>query len=133
MKICGKCKEEKALTEYASKNRLKGTYSSECKECHKIMRNQYYKNNTEQEKHRVKEVKRRNIKWYKNLKSSLSCKECGESHPATLHFHHLDLANKSFSISQAVGRNLSRNKILSEIAKCDILCANCHAKKHWHE
>ncbi len=32
---------------------------------------------------------------------------------------------KSFEITRVAGR-ISRKKLLEEIAKCDIVCANCH-------
>ncbi len=30
-----------------------------------------------------------------------------------------------------VTRRMSKERILKEIAKCDVLCRNCHAKLHW--
>ncbi len=65
-------------------------------------------------------------------KSKLSCCKCGENHPACLHFHHRDKSTKSFSISDSI-RRFSLEKIIAEIAKCDVLCANCHAKLHYDE
>jgi hypothetical protein len=38
---------------------------------------------------------------------------------------------KRFTISQAVRLCVNRLDILAEMAKCDVLCANCHAKEHW--
>jgi len=39
-------------------------------------------------------------------------------------FHHRDPAEKAFNLSKA--RNKPIDKIIEEVAKCDILCANCH-------
>jgi hypothetical protein len=58
------------------------------------------------------------------------CK-CGESHPAALDFHHKD--EKEFCISKAYGNCFSWSRIEPEIAKCTVICRNCHAKLHWHK
>lgn len=54
---------------------------------------------------------------------------CGyNEHPAALQFHHRDPTTKLFSMFRAV-RNPSKyswDDILSELDKCDLLCANCH-------
>ncbi len=56
------------------------------------------------------------------------CVACGYSRSvAALHFHHLDPATKSFTIAGAgVTRSLARAR--AEVAKCILLCANCHAE-----
>ncbi len=72
------------------------------------------------------------IQWFKGYKANLSCKKCDENHPACLVFHHRDPKTKQFQISAAVGRSFGKNTILAEIEKCDVLCANCHAKVHWN-
>ena len=54
------------------------------------------------------------------------CARCGfKEHPTALHFHHLNPAEKEFNIAQNTGLAFSRLK--AEIAKCIVLCANCHA------
>jgi hypothetical protein len=42
-------------------------------------------------------------------------------------FHHLDPSHKDFTIG---GKSKSWNKIQSELDKCVLLCANCHAEVH---
>ncbi len=55
----------------------------------------------------------------------LSC-TCGEDDVRCLDFHHE--GHKLIEIKKAVS-NWSMTRMLSEIAKCTILCANCHAKQ----
>ena len=60
------------------------------------------------------------------------CK-CGESHPAALQFHHRNPAEKTIEVSAVLRRGWSIKKLDEEIAKCDVICANCHLKLHWNE
>lgn len=47
-----------------------------------------------------------------------------------LQFHHRDPALKSFSVGKAIG-NQSLTVLLGEVRKCDLLCSNCHAERHY--
>ena len=59
-----------------------------------------------------------------------ACERCGyASCEAALTFHHLEPAHKDFSIS-ADGTTRSWARIRSELDKCALLCANCHAEVH---
>jgi len=69
--------------------------------------------------------------WYHELRQGLTCADCGQTHPATLHFHHRNPAEKEFSISNAVSRGKTLSSIQKEISKCVVLCANCHAIRHY--
>jgi len=69
--------------------------------------------------------------FIKGYKAALACVDCGESHPATLDFHHVDPSEKERSLGDIGKYGWSRAKVLAEIAKCVILCANCHRKRHW--
>lgn len=69
--------------------------------------------------------------WIADLKSQSGCVKCNEDDPRCLDFHHVNPADKEFSIAGAVGRStFNRDKILAEISKCEVLCANCHRKLH---
>lgn len=64
------------------------------------------------------------------LKAKFGCSRCGESHPAVLDFHHKD-ANKSFPIADFKTHTSSFSIVMDEVAKCEVLCSNCHRKEHW--
>ena len=70
--------------------------------------------------------------WLQEYKKTLKCEECGENHPACLDFHHINPEDKKFSIAR-INDYLSWGLLKAEIAKCCILCANCHRKKHYNE
>lgn len=71
--------------------------------------------------------------WFKEYKEAQICVKCGESHPATLDFHHIDPKTKEFAISSAVKtRVLSISRLKQEIDKCEVLCSNCHRILHWN-
>jgi hypothetical protein len=57
------------------------------------------------------------------------CADCGIPYPYyVMQFDHRDGAQKSFNIGQ-IGPTCSRERLLAEIAKCDVVCGNCHAER----
>jgi|SRR5208337_4641438 len=81
--------------------------------------------------HRINKKSRKDAvrSWYKNFKKNLGCSHCPERHPACLTFHHI--GDKEMDVARLVQEGYSVKSILAEIAKCIVLCANCHAKEHW--
>ena len=60
------------------------------------------------------------------------CTACGYSkNLAALTWHHLDPNKKSFELDMRSLSNRSDEAILSESAKCVLLCSNCHAEAHF--
>lgn len=58
------------------------------------------------------------------------CEKCGyDKCIDALEFHHVDPANKDFSISHN-GNTRSWDETKTEIDKCIMLCANCHREEH---
>jgi len=56
------------------------------------------------------------------------CTDCGyERCTAALEFHHRQAGTKEFGIGAFTG---SWSRALDEAAKCDLLCANCHRRRH---
>ena len=56
------------------------------------------------------------------------CIDCGESNTIVLEFDHIN-DDKEFNISDAVRSGYGMPRIIAEIAKCEVRCANCHRKK----
>jgi hypothetical protein len=57
--------------------------------------------------------------------------DCGGSfHPAAMQWDHIG-TDKRINISDAVHKGWSRARILTEIAKCELVCSNCHAVRTW--
>ena len=65
----------------------------------------------------------------KVLKSN-GCAICGyNKHSSALDFHHVNKKDKKFQLS--VGNlSLSEARIVDELNKCILLCANCHREIH---
>lgn len=82
---------------------------------------------------RNKRVRGRKKKWLAEFRATLACMHCGEAHPACLDFHHKDSSQKRDAVANMFRQNLSLETIQAEIAKCEVLCANCHRKLHWQE
>ena len=66
------------------------------------------------------------------------CSICGYSKcPAALDYHHRAGTVKRFAVSTWMGghahNDQNKKLLLKELAKCDVLCANCHRELHWNE
>lgn len=105
-KVCSACGNEKPISEFY-KN---GQYPHpECRKC-------FNKRSTEQQRKRKEQMVR--------LKGG-KCSRCGyQGHIASFDFHHLDPKKKNFGIGNFKNRSLSN--LQDELAKCILLCANCH-------
>lgn len=82
---------------------------------------------------RTKSQTNRNKKqeWLRELKKSLHCIVCGENRWWCLEFHHRDPSEKENNISIIINR-WGMKRILEEIVKCDVFCANCHKTEHYN-
>lgn len=61
--------------------------------------------------------------WLLDYFEAHPCVDCGENDPVVLEFDHL--GDKRFGISRGV-RDKNWDLFLAEIAKCEVVCANCH-------
>lgn len=95
------------------------------KDYHKQKSREHYQKYKAKYNDRNKLQKQRTRQLIDESKSS-GCKVCGEKEIACLDFHHL--GDKDVTVSSMLGWNDDRVK--EEIAKCVVLCANCHRKHH---
>lgn len=125
--ICQKCLIDKNVNSFGVK--LNNKTQSYCKECQRAYQKIWYSKNRKHKINQSIKNKQKHYNWYRQFKQKLKCELCDENHPACLEFHHKDRKEKLFNISSAVS-DYGKNKLLSEISKCQILCSNCHKKLH---
>lgn len=62
-----------------------------------------------------------------SLKEATPCTDCGISYPyVVMQFDHVR-GDKVANVSRLVARLAAWHRIEAEIAKCELVCANCHA------
>lgn len=91
---------------------------------------EYYRKNKDKEKRRVAKRKAEIAKWFLKVKSTFRCKICGEKETVCLDFHHLSKKRKDFSLGSIKAWGWGKKRIMKELKKCTVLCANCHRKVH---
>ena len=130
MKVCAKCFKDKLLSEFYKSHSSKDGYYSYCKVCDSVINREWRKANKEL----CRTYSRKNVdkkrQFCIDCKKGLKCAKCGEGHPACLVFHHRDPKEKEFDIGDGFWSK-SVERVMNEIAKCDVLCANCHKKLHY--
>lgn len=64
------------------------------------------------------------------------CAHCGLEHDGqntpVFDFHHKDPSTKLFNINMNHIDRYSKEKVMKEAEKCEIVCANCHRLHHWY-
>jgi hypothetical protein len=120
----------KPLSEFAgsrSKGRKVDTY---CRTCRAEYGREHYEANRQryidQARRRKEEVRATNYELLIRFLRAHPCVDCGEDDVMVLEFDHI--AEKSFHITAAITYR-AWSDILVEIAKCDVVCANCHRRR----
>jgi hypothetical protein len=98
---CSRCGEVRLIDDFAWKLKAAGRRDSWCRSCRKAYSRTYYETN----RGRYAELER---------------------DPVVLEFDHL--RDKSFNIGSKLV-HCSWEKVLAEIAKCEVVCANCHRRR----
>ncbi len=133
IKVCSKCNEEKTLSDFNYRNKSKGTHQAHCRECTKVYLKKHYSDN---QQYYIKKAAKHTRRYEKlaqktifEIKLSNPCVSCGESDPRVLDFDHIDTTDKLDNVANMVKGGYSLSRILEEVEKCQILCANCHRIK----
>ena len=125
IKICGKCKTEKPIDQF---NKKRNKIQSNCKTCTRLQCKTHYQNN---KKYYFDKAKKKRDELYAFVYSlkEVPCVDCNQCYPSyVMDFDHLE--NKEFLMATIAGYG-SKNKILKEVAKCEVVCSNCHRIRTW--
>ena len=130
MKRCCACKSEQPIENFNRNKCRKDGLQSRCRPCDQHRAREKYRGSSiEQEKTKLrsKTLSDSNNEFVYALLLVSKCVTCGENDPATLDFDHLVPEDKHLNVSRM--KKHSRKTLEAEIAKCQIICANCHRKK----
>ena len=87
----------------------------------------YYAAHREQEIERVRVRQAATLGFLRDLRRQ-PCQDCGGTFPPwVMDFDHREPTKKSFNVTSGRAMLMSRSRLMSEVEKCDIVCANCHA------
>ena len=133
MKKCSRCKKEKPIEDFNLKFKQLGIRQKACRECTRLQIRSHYANNRNyylnKAKKRNAEIRQKAYEYIGTFLSTHFCVDCGEKDILVLEFDHKDRAKKSFEINKIIRSRLTLKKLLDEIAKCEVRCANCHRRK----
>lgn len=129
-KQCSRCKLTLSADNFSKRKQTKDGLLSFCKSCQSKRYDKWkgeYREAYLESKRERNSLRRRNaILQLNEYLRDKSCSTCPESRVACLDFHHL--RDKEFNISEKIGK-LSWVRIINEIQKCEVICANCHRIK----
>lgn len=123
MKRCGRCDQTLEDTAF---HRAGAGLQDWCKTCKSDYARDYYVRRREERVAYNASQRKRAAEWYLSLKAGRPCMDCrGVFHPAAMQWDHPPGVVKVANVAELYrGR---RARVLEEIAKCELVCANCHA------
>jgi len=133
MKTCNKCEGDYPQPyedHFNKKSDTKDGLQRVCKKCMALFHKEHYQKRTAYYKDKARihndEYKNRNLQFMIDFLKEHPCVDCGEKDPIVLEFDHVR-DNKDCNVSSMM--TLALERIISEIAKCEVRCANCHRRK----
>ncbi len=91
----------------------------------KHFRDWYRREGNAEKKIVQRRVRMKTHKAFINAQKNIPCMDCSDTFPnICMDFDHRPDEEKLFNLAAAWTR--SKDKIIAEIAKCDVVCSNCH-------
>lgn len=128
MKKCVRCGNQRDNNYFSPDKKTLDKLTSWCKICFSEYRKARYKQNIQISRQNTNNRRANRIKWLQNLKKDKPCLDCNKIYePYCMDFDHVpDKGQKICSVSRMLLSNASKEKILQEIQKCDLVCILCH-------
>ncbi len=129
-KRCLECSQVRSITHFPKSRRAIDGRMERCLSCRQARSERQRKASNEKPNPQRRRYQTRNAQIIAAYKSRASCSICGESRTPCLEFHHRDPMTKRYDVSTMGSFTYSAETIHAEIAKCVIVCANCHRLVH---
>jgi hypothetical protein len=132
-KLCRDCRKWLPLEDFAYKHIALGTRQGRCRTCQSVRSRRHYQLHSADYLSRAKQsnirTRAQNRKRLHEFLAEQSCLDCGTRDFAVLEFDHRDPTSKVSNISELVRKVVTWARVLDEIQKCDVVCANCHRRR----
>lgn len=129
---CYDCGLVKPIADFAFASKARGTRQGRCRKCHAAYRRGHYLRNRESyiklEVARINRYRNENRRLLHEYLRTHPCVDCGQTDIAVLEFDHRDPATKEHYVT-VLATHKPWSRVLAEIAKCDVRCANCHRRR----
>jgi hypothetical protein len=131
-KHCKGCDDDKPIEEFRFQP-SKGRRLARCTACKRAYDNTWHKDHADLDRKLTlaKERNRKTAQAVAEYLQSHPCVDCGEDDIVVLDFDHL--RDKDDNVAGLISRRCSLQRIMREIAKCVVRCANCHRRKTANE
>lgn len=128
MRTCAKCGTGKPLEEFVRESRRPSGRGYRCLKCAAAAQKVYHESAAGREAIKAQRIVRRGkLRALVNSRKDVPCSDCKGRFPLIcMDFDHLGNEPKEDEISTMVHRLTSVERILAEIAKCEVVCSNCH-------
>lgn len=127
MKRCNRCGQTKPFADFHVHRTRADGLQVYCKACRSEIDHERYERIIGGPAPRYPRLPGRvsNRGWILSLKAGLPCTDCGRTYPlAVMQWDHLPGRVKVADVSAMA--LYTREEILAEIAKCELVCTNCH-------
>lgn len=132
-KFCSWCDEDHPVLAFGVNKTKSDGLQSQCRKAKQAYARKHYRANKEIYLTRARNRTRRVVADLRNKLldyfSGHPCVDCGNADPTVLEFDHLDGKSKLHGVGRMIRCSCPWEEILSEIAKCEVVCCNCHSKR----
>ncbi len=130
LRTCARCGTTSPVSAFATGGKRSGGRDTYCRPCRSAYGKEHYAANRQryidQSAARKAALREERTAYLLRYFETHPCVDCGERDPVVLEFDHL--GDKEFSIGAELVRR-SWDAVLTEIAKCEVVCANRHRRR----
>lgn len=127
-KTCARCRRVLPLSEFPLRRKDGTRRHGHCRDCKAAYQRQWYERNKARHIANVAEIRRALREAHKQIIEGVKarpCADCGRTFPPyVMDFDHVR-GSKCGEIGR-IKNHVTTRALLEEIAKCEVVCANCH-------
>ena len=127
-KVCSKCAQALPHSAFNRLTKAPDGLQYYCRECNREWHRLHKEHHNQLIHARMRRLRRDGAQRILEYLRTHPCVDCGEEDPVVLDFDHL--SDKVADVSALVRNRLwPWERLLTEIAKCEVVCANCHRRR----